>query len=52
MYIDEGFLIDYLTPEEYFDFIASISNIDNDTVQQTLQQFENFMGGEILAKKS
>ena len=51
VYIDEGFLIDYLTPEEYFDFIASISNIDNDTVQQTLQQFENFMGGEILGQK-
>ena len=51
VYIDEGFLIDYLTPEEYFDFIASISNIDNDTVQLTLQQFENFMGGEILGQK-
>lgn len=51
VYIDEGFLIDYLTPEEYFDFIASISNIDNDTVQQTLQQFENFMSGEILGQK-
>ena len=51
VYIDEGFLIDYLTPEEYFDFIASFSNIDNDTVQLTLQQFENFMGGEILGQK-
>ncbi|MFC2493024.1 MAG: ATP-binding cassette domain-containing protein, partial [Prevotella sp.] len=29
VYLDEGFLIDYLTPEEYFDFVASISGIDN-----------------------
>lgn len=52
VYIDEGFLIDYLTPEEYFDFIASISNIDNDTVQQTLQQFKTSWVVKFLAKKS
>ena len=39
VYLDEGFLIDYLTPEEYFDFVASISDIDNESLEQTLQQF-------------
>ena len=51
VYLDEGFLIDYLTPEEYFDFVASISGIDNESLTQTLQQFENFMAGEILGQK-
>ena len=51
VYLDEGFLIDYLTPEEYFDFVASISDIDNESLTQTLQQFENFMAGEILGQK-
>ena len=51
VYLDEGFLIDYLTPEEYFDFVASISAIDNESLEQTLQQFETFMGGEILGQK-
>ena len=26
-YIDEGFLIDFLTPEEYFDFIAKVNGL-------------------------
>jgi len=51
VYLDEGFLIDYLTPEEYFDFIASISDISQEDLQETLQQFETFMGGEILGQK-
>ena len=29
-YIDEGFLIDYLTPEEYFQFLAKIKGIPYD----------------------
>lgn len=51
VYLDEGFLIDYLTPEEYFDFIASISDTSQEDLQETLQQFETFMGGEILGQK-
>ena len=30
-YIDGRFLIDFLTPEEYFDFIADVYNIDDET---------------------
>ena len=50
-YIDEGFLIDFLTPEEYFQFVANISNISADDVKQHLDKFESFMGGEILGQK-
>ncbi len=50
-YIDEGFLIDFLTPEEYFQFVANVSDISADDVKQHLDKFEAFMGGEILGQK-
>lgn len=51
VYLDESFLIDYLTPEEYFNFIATVSGIDSATLQQRLQTFESFMNGEIIGTK-
>lgn len=51
VYLDESFLIDYLTPEEYFNFIATVSGISSATLQQRLQTFENFMNGEIIGTK-
>ena len=36
---------------KHFDFIASISDVDKESLEQTLQQFENFMVGEILGQK-
>jgi ABC-2 type transport system ATP-binding protein len=50
-YIDEGFLIDYLTPEEYFDFIGKINGMTKDETNQQISSFENFMGGEIMGQK-
>jgi len=47
-YIDSGFLIDYLTPEEYFAFLAKVNGVAKDVLQARLQQFEHFMNGEIL----
>jgi ABC-2 type transport system ATP-binding protein len=49
-YIDTGFLIEFLTPEEYFYFIASNYNISNQEVKNILNQFTDFMNGEILEK--
>ena len=49
-YIDSGFLIDYLTPEEYFSFIAKIENIDIETINQRVASYEHFMNGEILGQ--
>ena len=36
-YIDGRFLIDFLTPEEYFDFIADVYHIDDETLQAMLK---------------
>ena len=50
-YIDEGFLIDYLTPEEYFAFLAKISFMSKETLDERLAAFEHFAGGEVLGQK-
>lgn len=47
-YLDEGFLIDYLTPEEYFVFIGSLQNLSPADVSVYLQQYSEFFNGEIL----
>lgn len=50
-YLDEGFLIDFLTPEEYFEFIAKVNNIPKAELEERLKVFEHFMSGEILGQK-
>ena len=50
-FIDNGFLIEYLTPEEFFSFVASVYCIDKDTLDLQLHKFERFMNGEILLQK-
>ena len=51
-FVDSGFLIDYLTPEEYFRFIAKISNISDEVLADRLLQFDSFMNGEVLGQKT
>ena len=50
-YIDEGFLIDFLTPEEYFAFIGKITNMTQEQVDERLKDFERLSGGEIFGQK-
>lgn len=50
-YLDESFLIDYLTPEEYFHFIGKVCGLDTLTVDERLSTYERFMNGEILGQK-
>ena len=50
-YIDEGFLIDFLTPEEYFEFIGKICGMNQEAIEQREKDFEQFMDGEILGQK-
>ena len=50
-YIDEGFLIDFLTPEEYFAFLGKISGMKQAEVDERLQQFERFANGEVFGQK-
>jgi len=47
-YLDEGFLIDYLTPEEYFHFIGSLQDLSKAEVDSELLKFTDFFNGEIL----
>lgn len=49
-YIDPGFLIDYLTPEEYFAFIAKLNGVGSDELDAHLQKFDHFMGGEVIGQ--
>ncbi len=50
-FVDDKFLIDYLTPEEYFSFVAQLRKVDPNTLNEFLQQFEAFFNGEILDQK-
>lgn len=50
-FIDESFLIDYLTPDEYFQFIGRISNRTQEEVDDFLQSYQQFMSGEVCGQK-
>lgn len=50
-FIDESFLIGYLTPEEYFNFIGELRNQNRAEVAAFLQNFEEFFNGEVLGRK-
>ncbi len=50
-YVDESFLIDFLTPEEYFSFLGKISGISQAEVNERLTGFERFAGGEVFGQK-
>jgi ABC-2 type transport system ATP-binding protein len=49
-YIDEGFLIDYLTPEEYFYFVGKLNQLSKADVDDFLQQYVVFFDDSILKK--
>jgi ABC-2 type transport system ATP-binding protein len=50
-YIDEGFLIDFLTPEEYFAFIGKITDMKQEDVDDRLKDFDRLAAGEIFGQK-
>ena len=50
-YVDDSFLIDYLTPEEYFAFIGKISIIPQSTIDERLARYEHLSGGEVFGQK-
>ena len=43
-YLDEGFLINYLTPEEYFYFVGRLHNRSKADVDETLNTLAAFFG--------
>ena len=50
-FIDESFLIGYLTPDEYFDFIGDLRGMNKADIKIFLTQFKEFFNDEILGKK-
>ena len=50
-YIDESFLIDYLTPEEYFYFVGELRGRNRADIDSFLQQFTEIFNGEVLGQK-
>ncbi|NNE77326.1 MAG: ABC transporter ATP-binding protein [Pricia sp.] len=50
-FIDESFLIGYLTPEEYFYFIGELRGRNKADIHALLSNFEDFFHGEILGQK-
>ncbi len=50
-YIDDSFLIEFLTPEEYFAFLGKISDLSQEEVDARLKPFERFASGEIFGQK-
>ena len=50
-FIDDSFLIDYLTPEEYFYFLGRAYGLKKEEVDARLAPFTRFMNGEVLGQK-
>ncbi|MCJ7813483.1 ABC transporter ATP-binding protein [bacterium] len=50
-YLDEGFLIDFLTPEEYFAFVASLHDMSEKQIEKSLDRFDIFFNKGILGQK-
>lgn len=50
-FIDSTFIIGYLTPEEYFEFIAELRDVQKDDLYEWLNKFSSFFKDEILDQK-
>ena len=50
-YVDEGFLIDFLTPEEYFAFLGKVNNLSQEEVDERLKPYERLASDEIFGQK-
>ena len=50
-FIDESFLIGYLTPEEYFEFVGDLRGMNKADVTAFIAKFDVFFNDEIIGKK-
>jgi len=50
-YLDEGFLIDFLTPEEYFHFIGDEYGFSKGEIDEKLLEYKGFFNDEILGQR-
>ncbi len=49
-YLDDGFLIDFLTPEEFFRFTANVRSLTEGDLNEFYLLFRDFFNDEILEK--
>jgi|TARA_B110000444_G_scaffold78899_1_gene74577 ABC-2 type transport system ATP-binding protein len=50
-FIDSTFIISYLTPEEYFEFIAELRGVNKEALKSWLEKFSDFFKDEVLSQK-
>ena len=50
-YLDQRFLIDYLTPEEYFEFLINIYGLSKGDLEKFYEDFSEFFNDEVIGKK-
>lgn len=50
-FLDESFLIDFLTPDEYFSFVGKLYGLSEGDIQAFLEKMEDFFNGEITGQK-
>jgi ABC-2 type transport system ATP-binding protein len=50
-YLDEHFLLGFLTPDEYFKFLTSVYKLSAEDLKSHLERFEELFNGEITGKK-
>lgn len=50
-FIDESYLIGYLTVEEYYYFLGNLRGVSKEEINIWVQDFEPFFNGEILGQK-
>ena len=49
-YLDEGFLVDYLTVEEYFDFLGKTHRMSKDDITDFIAGMSDFFNDELIGK--
>lgn len=50
-FLDESFVIDYLTPDEYFGFLGKIRNLSQTEIDERLEPLHDFFKDQILGQK-
>ena len=50
-FIDDSFLIDYLTPEEFFYFVGKMYNISKSSIDDKLEKFTRFKIGRASCRE-
>lgn len=50
-YLDQGFLIDFLSPEEFFNFVGKTKGMSAGDIEAFLESMQEFFNGEVLGRK-